>query len=130
MIQSYSHWLACPDLCFSPGLLWSSLPAVMLTALSSGISHLQVHCADNGLLPWRWTHMEIGAFSWRRAGFPPWPQQTGFYWITFSGPDSSSLHANGFLPESLTVILPPLTHDCEGFVKLYTRHREWLTQSR
>lgn len=25
---------------------------------------------------------------------------------------------------------PPLTHESEGFVKLNTRHREWLTQSR
>lgn len=61
---------------------------------------------------------------------PPWPQHTGFYWITFSGLDSSFLHVNGFLPKSLTVMIHPLTHDYERFVKLHTRkNREcWLNQ--
>lgn len=72
--------------------------------------------------------MEIGAFSWRRARFPPWTQHTGLNCKSFSVPDSSFLHVNGFLPKSPTVMLPPMTRDCERFIKLHTRHAEGLTQ--
>lgn len=67
--------LPFPDLWLSPGLPLSEAVAcgepLMQTALCGRNSHLQAHCAGNGLPPQRWTHMEMCAFSWRHSRLPP-----------------------------------------------------------
>lgn len=119
--DSYGPWLPCPDLWLSPGLPLSRaaccdpLMATAGTAICGLIVLVMDSCLRDGLT-WKWVHSngDVRQFLLDNL-FRPQLFLSASQWLSPLGPDSDR---------------PPLTHKSEGFVKLSTRHREWLTQSR
>lgn len=129
---SYNPRLPCPDLRLSPGLPPSRAACcdpLMPTALCSRTGHLQAHCALCTPALEMCSHGN-GCILMETRRVPPMAPHPGVYWITFSGLNPSSLHVNGFLPESSTVIVPPLTQESEGCVKHNIQDTEKGWQSR